>query len=188
MIITETLKSEISALISGNHMYDSYYKIWRDCLESYLGGEEYRRAQNLVRYQLENNNEYLQRLKYTPLINHCQSVISVYNSFLFREPPHREFGSIENLPELKDFMKDADFEGKSLNQFMKDVSVWSSVFGHCFIFVTKSNINASNRAEEYNAGVRPYVSIINPIMVLDWDYQRQASGRYELVYISSTSI
>lgn len=183
MNITETLRSEIAALISGNHLYDTYYKRWKYLLESYIGGEEYRRAQNLVRYQLENNSEYQQRLNNTPLENHCASVISVYNSFLFRQEPTREYGSIENAPELKDFLRDCDFEGKSINQFMKDVSTWSSVFGHCWVFVTKPNIGAQNRAEEIQAGVRPYLSIINPIMVLDWDFRRQASGRYELVYI-----
>jgi hypothetical protein len=84
---------------------------------------------------------------------------------------------------LEDFIKDCDFDGKSLNQFMKDVSTWSSVFGHCWVFVSKPNINAETRQEEYDAGVRPYLSIINPIMVLDWDYRRQPSGRYELIYI-----
>ena len=183
MNITETLRSEIAALISGNHLYDTYYKRWKYLLESYIGGEEYRRAQNLVRYQLETNSEYQQRLNNTPLENHCASVISVYNSFLFRQEPTRDYGSIENAPELKDFLRDCDFEGKSINQFMKDVSTWSSVFGHCWVFVTKPNIGAQNRAEEIQAGVRPYLSIINPIMVLDWDFRRQSSGRYELVYI-----
>lgn len=183
MNITETLRSEIAALISGNHLYDTYYKRWKYLLESYIGGEEYRRAQNLIRYQLETNSEYQQRLNNTPLENHCASVISVYNSFLFREEPKREFGSIENAPELEDFLKDADFEGKSLNQFMKDVSTWSSVFGHCWIFVTKPDVGAQTRAEEIEAGARPYLSIINPIMVLDWDFKRNRAGRYQLEYI-----
>ena len=183
MNITETLRSEIAALISGNHLYDTYYKRWKYFLESYIGGEEYRRAQNLQKFQLETNSEFQTRLNNTPLENHCQSVISVYNSFLFREEPKRDFGSVESAPELEDFIKDCDFDGKSLNQFMKDVSTWSSVFGHCWVFVSKPNINAETRQEEYDAGVRPYLSIINPIMVLDWDYRRQPSGRYELIYI-----
>jgi len=68
MNITETLRSEIAALISGNHLYDTYYKQWKYLLESYIGGEEYRRAQNLIRYQLETNAEFQQRLKNTPLL------------------------------------------------------------------------------------------------------------------------
>jgi hypothetical protein len=81
MNITETLRSEIAALISGNHLYDTYYKRWKYFLESYIGGEEYRRAQNLQKFQLETNSEFQTRLNNTPLENHCQSVISVYNSF-----------------------------------------------------------------------------------------------------------
>jgi hypothetical protein len=182
MNILETLSNDIAQLVSGNDIYTSYQYRWKYLLESYIGGEEYRRAQHLTRYQLETVGEYEARLKATPLENHCASVISVYNSFLFREDPERKFGSIEYLPELEDFIYDADLDGRSLNAFMKDVATWASVFGHCFIMVSKPNIGATTRADEVAQGVRPYVSLLTPLVVLDWQWQRSPSGRYELVY------
>jgi hypothetical protein len=126
MNITETLRSEIAALISGNHLYDTYYKRWKYFLESYIGGEEYRRAQNLQKFQLETNSEFQTEIKqHTFRESLSIGLISVYNSFLFREEPKRDFGSVASAPELEDFIKDCDFDGKSLNQFMKDVSTWS---------------------------------------------------------------
>ena len=179
---TETLNNAISQLVSGNAIYDSYQPIWQYLLESYVGGEEYRNAGHLTRYQLETAAEYQARCRATPLENHCQSVISVYNSFLFRTEPEREFGTLQALPELEEFLNDADMDGRSLNSFMKDVATWSSVFGSCWIIVAKPNVGAQTVAEEQMFGVRPYVSLLTPMVVLDWTWARQPSGRYELVY------
>ena len=182
MNITEQLINQVSALISGNTTYDTYQKRWKYLLESYIGGDEYRKAQYLTRYQLETNSEYLARLNNTPLENHCQSIVSVYKSFLFRTEPDREFNSIEGMPELEEFLNDADMDGRNLDAFMKDVATWSSVFGHCFILVTKPNVGAITRAEEQQIGVRPYVNLLTPLVVLDWQFTRSPNGRYDLSY------
>jgi hypothetical protein len=183
MNVIETLSNEVAQLIGGNDIYQSYQYRWKYLLESYLGGEEYRRAKHLTRYQLETDAEYNARLRATPLENHCQSVISVYNSFLFREEPERDFSNNGMTFELEMFLRDADLDGRSLNNFMKDVATWSSVFGHTFIMVTKPNVGAATRADEIAEGVRPYVSLLTPMVVLDWQWKRAPSGRYELVYI-----
>lgn len=183
MNVTQTLSTEIANLVSANGLYDSYNEQWKYLLESYLGGDEYRKAGHLTRYQLETDGEYRARLKTTPLENHCQSVISVYNSFLFREAPNRDFDSVEGLPELEDFLKDADFDGRSLDAFMKDVATWSSVFGHCWIIVSKPNVGAVTVADEQALGIRPYVSLLTPLVVTDWKWTRQASGRTVLTYL-----
>ena len=178
----QTILNEVNQIITGNRIYQTYISQWTYMLESYLGGEEYRQAQHLTRYQLETDAEYNARLRSTPLENHCKSVISVYNSFLFRECPERKFGSIENLPELEDYLKDADMDGRSLNSFMKDVATWASVFGHSWVIMAKPNIGATTRADELAVGVRPYVNLLTPMVVLDWNWERQPSGRYELSY------
>lgn len=182
MNILETLSNDVAQLISGNDIYTSYQYRWKYLLESYIGGEEYRRAQHLTRYQLETPAEYEARLRATPLENHCQSVISVYNSFLFREEPNRDFSNNGMTFELEMFLRDADMDGRSLNAFMKDVATWSSVFGHCFIMVSKPDVGAVTRADEVAQGVRPYVSLLTPLVVLDWQWKRSPSGRYEMVY------
>ena len=183
MNVIDTLSTELKKLLAGNQLYQDYYDQWQYLLESYIGGIEYRTAGHLNRYQLETDAEYRGRLRTTPLENHCQSVISVYNSFLFRECPEREFGTLEMMPELHDFCKDADFDGRSLDAFMKDVSTWASVFGHCWIIVTKPNVGAVTVADEQALGIRPYVSLLTPMVVLDWQYTRQPNGRVELSYI-----
>jgi hypothetical protein len=176
------LQNQISQAIQGNTWYNDMKAQWQFFLESYLGGEDYRQAGHLVKYQLETDNEYQARLRSTPLDNHCASVISVYNSFLFREEPDREFGTLEGLPEVEDFLKDADMDGRSLDAFMKDVTTWASVFGHCWIMCVKPYMGAVTRADEQAMGIRPYVSLLTPLVVLDWKWERQPSGRFELSY------
>lgn len=182
MNFTETLNAEIQAVLSANETVQTYLPRWKFLLESYVGGQEYRDAGHLTRYVLETDGEYAARLKNTPLENHCASVISVYNSFLFREEPKREFGTLESMIELVDFLEDADMDGRNLNAFMKDVCTWSSVFGSCWIVMAKPNVGAVTRAEEQMLGVRPYVSLLTPMVVLDWQWTRRSSGRYELTY------
>jgi hypothetical protein len=179
----QTLSTEVAALMSGNRLYDAYNEQWTYLLESYVGGEEYRNAGHLTRYQLETASEYSARLKTTPLENHCQSVIQVYNSFLFRESPERDFDNNTESFELEMFLRDADLDGRSLNAFMKDVATWSSVFGHCWIIVAKPNVGAQTVADEQALGVRPYVSLLTPLTMLDWTWARNPMGRYELTYI-----
>ena len=176
------LQNQISQAIQGNTWYNDMKAQWQFFLESYLGGQDYRDAGHLVRYQLETDNEYKARLRSTPLDNHCASVISVYNSFLFREQPDRDFGALTGLPETADFLKDADMDGRSLDAFMKDVTTWSSVFGHCWIMCVKPYMGAVTRADEQAMGIRPYVSLLTPLVVLDWKWERQPSGRFELSY------
>jgi len=165
-----------------NPVYEDYSSQWQYLLESYMGGKMYRDGQYLTRYQLEDDNEYNARLLSTHLDNHCQSVVSVYNSFLFRENPKRDFGQLENLPETEAFLKDADLEGRTLNNFMKEVSTWSSVYGHCWVMVVKPATNANTRADELQQEVRPYIGLMSPLTVLDWEYVRQPNGVFNLTY------
>jgi hypothetical protein len=183
MNVVDTLEQEIAGLMAGNAIYDTYKPQWTYLLESYLGGEEYRRARHLTRYQLETDAEYVARLRNTPLQNHCQSVISVYNSFLFREQPKRDFDNNSVTFELEMFLRDADHDGRSIDAFMKDVATWASVFGHAWVIVAKANVGAVTVADEQAQGIRPYVNLLTPLTMLDWSYTRQPSGKYELSYI-----
>lgn len=178
----EFIDNAVAKFLSGNTTYSSYDDQWQYLYESYLGGEEYRNAQHLVRYSLENSSEYGQRLRNAVLQNHCASVISVYTSFLFKNPPDRKWENFEGMPEIEAFIKDADKDGRSFNNFMKDCSTYASVFGHVWVVVSKPNVGAETRAQEIEMGVRPYVSMLTPLVVLDWNYARAEDGHYHLDY------
>ena len=164
-------------------VYRTMLPRWRFLLQSYMGGAYYRGAELLTRYQFETDAEYLLRLETTPVDNHCRGVISVYNSFLFREAPEREYGSMALDPSLEAILEDADLEGRTFDSFMKDVSTWASVYGHVFVFVSKPQTQAYTRADELQQEIRPYVSVVAPTAVVDWRWTRAANGCYHLTYM-----
>jgi hypothetical protein len=180
--MNNNLQELYNSVTSTNLLYTDNQKRWLFYLESYMGGDEYRGGNHLNRYQLESDREYNARLAVTPLDNHCRSVINVYNSFLFREEPERDFGDVKDDPALVDFLYDADLEGRSLDAVMKDVATWTAVFGHTYILLSKPNIGAETLADEQAAGLRPYISVLTPLVVYDWSYERSANGYYRLTY------
>ena len=165
---------------SQNYLYGRHRDRWQFLLNSYVGGEEYRKAAYLSRYQLESDAEYSRRLLNTPLDNQCKSIISLYVSFLFRQDPARNFDSLENNPIIAQILEDADLDGRNMSAFMKDVAIWSQVFGHCWVCVSKPNVGAITQADEIAMGARPYLSVLTPLVVTDWRWNKQPSGAYGL--------
>ena len=163
--------------------YELMAKRWSFYLRSYLGGEEYRTGTFLHEYALEIDLEYQNRINYTPIDNHCRNIISIYSSFLFRVPPTRNYGVLENDPSLESFLTDTDLEGQNFNAFMKNAQTYSGVYGNVWIFVDKPESNAQTRAEELGQDIRPYLTVVTPDNVMDWNYKRASSGRYYLEYI-----
>jgi hypothetical protein len=163
--------------------YQETVNNWEYYIRSYNGGYDYMIGQYLNRYNLELDNEFNQRLANTPCDNHCKNVIQIYSSFLFRVKPSRNFGSLADEQSLEFFLKDADLEGNSLSNVVKSAQNYASIYGHCFMILDKPNIQTSTRAEELQQDIRPYVSIVTPENVLDWNFERQPNGKYELNYL-----
>ena len=178
-----TLADAYNSVTSQNLLYQRNRLRWEFLLQSYIGGEEYREGQHLTKYYNETAQEYQARLAVTPLDNHCRSIISVYTSFMFRSSPERDFGTLDSDANLKEFLADADLDGRTMDAFMRDVAIWSAVFGHCWILTVKPQTNAATRADEMASGVRPYVNLITPITVTDWTWRRELSGAYTLSYL-----
>ena len=152
-------------------------------IRSYNGGYDYTLGQYLNRYNLELDNEFNQRLANTPCDNHCRNIIQIYSSFLFRVKATRDFGSMADEPSLESFLKDADLEGNSFNAVMKQAQNYASIYGHCFLVLDKPTVQLRTRADELNQDVRPYVSVITPENVLDWNLKREVNGKYYLDYL-----
>ena len=156
---------------------------WEFYLRSYLGGDDYRGGNYLVRYLNESKEDYSRRIDLTPIDNHCANVVHIYSSFLWKNSPTRNYNSLEGDPVLDAMMRDTDLDGQSLDTFMKEAQIWSSVYGHCWIIVDKPKSNAGTRAEELEQQIRPYFNLYTPENVYDWKWERTASGRMKLTYL-----
>jgi len=163
--------------------YDDNKLQWEFHLRSYLGGEQFRDGQYLIKYLNESKDEYGRRLDLTPLDNHCANVIHIYSSFLWRMPPTRNFNSLDGAPALGLMLKDADLDGRSFNAFMKEAGIWAGVYGNVWVTVDKPKTNAGTKAEELGQGIRPYLNLYTPENVFDWKWERTDSGYMKLVYL-----
>jgi len=163
--------------------YDKHAAEWRFLHHSYVGGPTYQKAQYLTRYLFESEEDYYGRLDSTPYDNHCKTIVHLYNSFIYANPPIRDVGSWNNNPVFEDFLEDADMEGRSLNQFMRQVDITASTFGHAWIIMDKSSEPAETLQQQSELGIRPYLSLYNPMNVMDWQFSRQPNGKVELVYL-----
>jgi hypothetical protein len=90
---------------------------------------------------------------------------------------------MQDEPSLESFLKDADLEGNNLNAVIKQAQNYSSIYGHCFMILDKPSVTTNTRAEELDQEIRPYVSIVTPENVLDWNFKRELNGKYTLDYL-----
>jgi hypothetical protein len=178
-----TYQQAYQRAVSTNTLYANNQARWQFYLDSYQGGEDFKKGAYLSRYQLETDAEYNRRLTNTPLDNQVKSLISLYISFLFRDKPQRDWDAFEINPTLESILEDADLDGRNMNAFMKDVAIWSSVFGHSWVAVSKPQSEARTLADELSAGIRPYLSVYTPLSVVDWTWSRAPNGGYELSMI-----
>jgi hypothetical protein len=176
-------KSMKQRLMKTHDLWEENVERWKFLIDSYLGGKAYRDGKYLTAYMMESETDYESRLDSTPYDNHVKAIVNIYNAFLFREPPKREFGSIENDPGLESFLKDADLDGRSFDAVMRDIATYAAVYGHTWVILDKPPVSAQTRADEIAQGIRPYISIITPENVLDWSYERTLSGYYQLTYM-----
>jgi len=160
--------------------YEQNYAHWVFLQDSYNGGLDYKEKDYLTRYVKETDQEYRNRVEQTPLDNHCKSIVSIYNSFIHKKPPHREFGRYAKDSSLQSFLNDADREGRSLDDFMSQVNIVSSIYGHAWVIVDKPEAAVDTRAQEEEYDIRPYLTLFTPIQVLDWDYKQNLNGSFYL--------
>jgi hypothetical protein len=173
----------VDYILSSHPAFKRYLNRWIFLSDSYVGGYEYFLGKYLEPYNYESRSDYEKRLRQIGLDNHVKSVVSIYNSFLLRKEVKREFGSIATDPQLPYFLEDTDLDGRNFTAFMRDVSAHAMVYGNVWVIVDKPTTEAYTRADELQQGIRPYLSLFTPENVLDWKYERQPNGYYQLTYL-----
>jgi hypothetical protein len=176
-------KYQIDYLLESHNAYSHYFNRWQFLRDSYNGGYDYFMGKYLEPYYYESRDDYEKRLRMLALDNHVKAIVGIYTSFLFRKEPKRDYGTIDNDPALQAFTEDADLDGRSFQAFLRDAATMAMVYGNAWIIVEKPVSVANTRADELNQNIRPYVSLFTPENVLDWEYERQPNGLYELTYL-----
>jgi hypothetical protein len=102
----------------------------------------------------------------TPLYNYVKLIAAEYNSLLFRNPPQRWVGE---SGEAQAFLDDVDQDGNSVNEFMSQVDLYTTVLGVCHV----SCIKPKN-------GELPKWYLHTPLDITNWAYSYDADGNLVL--------
>lgn len=160
--------------------YDRWVGEWMFYMHSYLGGKVYKDGDYLLQHPFESATNYARRKETSYYYNYCGPIVDIFVSHLFRKPATRDFGSLTDDLLFGSFYWDADYEGSSLTQFMRDAQRHASIYGRVSIIVDKPSMAVSTRAEAIENDVRPYLTLVTPENLLDWSFVRLGSGRQVL--------
>ncbi len=167
----------IEELEKTHPQYDAWVKEWIFHIRSYLGGTLYKKADYLLQHPFESAANYRRRKEIAYYYNYCGPIVDIFVSHLYRRSANRDFGALASDPLFKSFLRDADHEGSSFTQFMRDAQRFASVYGRVSILVDSPENYAMTRAEAISEDIRPYVSLVTPENLLDWSFTRLPSGK-----------
>jgi len=158
------------------HTTHEFYSKWKDEWELFWrteqGGLEYKKGRYLPKYPKETEEHYLKRLEFTPPLNICKSILESYADIVYANTIERNI-EVQNETRLEEFKANANGQGKTIADVMRQIGILSSTIGHCYAFIDKG----------LNEQDIPFVSVVSPLNVLDWHYEKQANGQYKLVYL-----
>ena len=174
----------IEELLHTNEVHDDNLSEWEFFIASYFGGKMYRDGDYLKQHARESLTSYNRRKELAYYYNYCGSIIDVYTSHLYRKKPSREYGGLTEDTLFKNFLNDADLENNTFPQFMRDAQRFASVYGMVSIIIDKPPLTPTTVAEAEVNDVRPYLNLITPDNLLDWEYTRDlATGRRVLSWV-----
>ncbi len=146
--------------------YEKMAPSWAFWQASYNGGAEYDAGENLFRFPRETEKNYDERKKRAARMNYTRQVQDLIVQYLTKEAPDRKKDAASQP--VQDFWENCDRQGKSLDDFMRDVAVWIGVYGNQYLVVDNPTGVAVNKAEQDAKGLKPYVYSVSPLDMLDF--------------------
>ena len=167
--------------------YERYKEDWDFFVRSYFGGKRYREGNYLLQHPFESAANYKRRKKSAYFYNYCAPVVDIFVSHLFKDPPKRDYGSLDSdyqNPQslFNQFWYDCDFEGSDFREFMREAARLAAIFGRVSVVVDKPDISPSTKAEAVSLGIRPYLALVTPNNLMDWRYVR-SGGKSVLSFV-----
>jgi len=161
-------------------LYEENINLWELYRSAADGGPAFITSSNLFTHRLEDQEDYEERLKRADFLNFCDTIPSMYNSYIFKEGVERP-GNLD----LEEFRRNVDGKGTNISEFIKEAGYWASVYGVVHIFVNMpALINPpKNKAQQRENKQIPYASIVYPPQLKDWSLDRQ--GNFQWVLIES---
>jgi len=168
-------ENKIKAADRSHPLYDENINDWELYRSAVKGGEDFINESNLFTHRLEDTEDYDERLERAYYLNFCDSIPSIYNSYIFRN-------NIERPPdtELEQFRNNTDGKGTSISDFIKLAGYYASIYGvmHIFVDVPESKKKKPTVADLKNEGIVPYCTMIHPTKLKDFSVDEFGNFRW----------
>ncbi len=150
---------------------------------AYKGGKAFI-EEVLTQHERESNSNWQSRVTDGINFNYCQSIINLINFYLTEKPVNRNIKKLNEDPQWKMFLQDADLHGTNFDLFMNEAQKLCSVYGSIGILIDKAAHDYASKAEEISNRVYPYCAPYTLDNVHYWEYERnKETGRPELIYL-----
>lgn len=177
MAITD---KDIQALVKRRHPeYDQRKKHWDFLAATYTGGRAWFQD-NIFRYYKEGDVEYRERLERAYRFNHSREVVNLINKYLFKESISR---NEQDAPQqVVDFWKKATRQGLTIDEFMGELDLQSSIYGRIWIVVDSTvEDSVESVADQKRVGGGAYAYWISPQQMLDCSYDDDGQLLWALI-------
>lgn len=156
------------AVLRKHPQYQRMERIYRFFEESYKGGSEYVGAKNLFKHTFEDQEGFTERKERAYYYNYCAPIVNAYNSFIYRQKIQRDYGALADDELFQLFLDDADKQGNSYDEMVRNSSNWASVTGIRYWLIDKPEEKADTKKDEIENELYPYIVHLSPLDVLDW--------------------
>lgn len=168
-------------LISRRHpMYHYNLPHWLFVSATYEGGRGWFKP-NIFRYVKEGDREYNERIRRAYRFNHSREVVDLLNKYLFRQNIIRK--ADEAPKQVQNFWNRATRNGLTIDEFARQFSQRTSIFGRCAIVVdTTAPADNLSVAEAKELGSRVYSYIVEPPDLLDYAFDDDGDLLWVLIH------
>ena len=106
-------------------------------------------------------------------------IVSLWTSFFFRNPYvlSPEVVELFKLTDGTSAEDNIDGYGKSLSRFLQNFTEVYLTYGKATILVDSFGIEVKTKGQEALIGVRPYMEIVKPLAIPDWDIETKDPAR-----------
>ena len=179
--ISQDEQTKLKKFITRRHPeYDGLISHWEFLRACYDGGREWFKT-NIFHYLKEGQKEYADRIYRAYRFNHTREVVDLVNKYLFKMEIARNTDDASDA--VKNFWKSASRNDLSINDFMKQVSVLTSIYGRIWIVVDNNKSeDAKTVAQEKEQNVKTYAYAVTPQNALDMSFDEEGELNWILIH------
>ncbi len=175
---------DVGKLQEVHKLYAKYYSMWTYLNAAYEGIRALINWGVLEKHERESEANFERRKKEAYGFGYSRSICDLFNSYLFKKDFPKSFpDGLANDDQWQMFMEDCDLEETPFDDFFVNQQLMAGIMGHVGIFVDRPEEEKDTRQQELEDGIYPYLTAFKPTAIMDWDYERDNTGRKRLTYL-----